>query len=350
MISREEQLIPRVLTLSGLLLLAIVSAGCTTVKEGFGGTEREDITPFAQKTVEVVGVGNIRLRDDELLYLRLYVDESFEALDYLQELLIRMDTFQDKVITYSVDLVRVTELYKNDAEQVAAYAQSLDDNLRAPVTGYLAVTEQEWEAVLADVRGQKDLLAALRAVQPILTKAGDYFEELVVEMEATIIFDVRTEFDLRIQAEYESLLTFADKHYRYRDELLDVAIHLDDYERGDKDAITRLRAKDYIVDLSTLPNDSPTQAQVRKTGQILLEELQMTTEIGRNLEPDIADYIATRAELDRKETEVLADMGLARVQFVTWSRAHQALAAGVKDPGEWMELSIKAAKIVKEVF
>jgi hypothetical protein len=298
----------------------------------------------------VIGVDNLRLRDDELLYLRVYVDESFVALDHLQDLLIRMDTFQDKVITYSVDLVRVTELHKTDADQVSAYAQSIDDNLRAPVTGYLGVSEQDWDAVLADVRGQEDLLGALRAVQPIVTRAGDYFEELVTEMEATVIFEVRTEFDLRIQDEYAQILRFLSKQYAYRDELMDVASHMDDYERGDEDAIARVRAKDYIVDLSTLPNDSPTQAQLRETGRILLEELQLTTEVARNLEPDVEGYKATRAELDRKEGEMLVDISLARVQFVTWSRAHQALAAGVKDPGSWMELSIKAAKIVKDVL
>jgi hypothetical protein len=169
-------------------------------------------------------------------------------------------------------------------------------------------------------------------------------------MEATIIFEVRTEFDLRIQDEYAQILSFLGKQYAYRDELMDVASHMDDYERGDKDAIARVRAKDYIVDLSTLPNDSPSQAQLRKTGRILLEELQLTTEVVRNREPDAEGYKATRAELDRKEAEMLADIGLARVQFVTWSRAHQALAAGVKDPGSWMELSIKAAKIVKGVL
>jgi len=337
------------LALPALSLLVLVT-GCTTVKEGFVGTEREDITPFAQKTAEVIGVDNIRLRDDELVYLRMYVDDSFEAIDRLQELLIRMDVFQNKVIQYSVDLVRVTELYDSDEEQVAAYAQSIDESLRGPVTDYLGVAEQDWDAVLADVRAQDDLLGALRAVQPVVTRAGDYFEELVAEMEATVIFEVRTEFDRRIQAEFSDLLEFAERHYRYRNELLDAAVHLDDYERGDKEAIARLRAKDYIVDLSTLPSDSPTQAQVRETGRVLLEELQMTSEVGRNLEVDIDDYMATRAELDRKETEVLADMSLARIQFVTWSRAHQALAAGVKDPGSWMELSIKAAKAVSEVF
>jgi hypothetical protein len=350
MISSEQRMIPRSLAFSTFLLLVTVATGCTTVKEGFGGTEREDITPFAQKTVEVIGVNNIRLRDDELVYLRLYVDDTFVALDHLQDLLIRMDTFQDKVITYSVDLVRVTELYETDEEQVEAYAQSIDDNLRAPVTSYLGVTAQEWDTVLADVRAEEDLLGALRAVQPVVTRAGEYFEELVTEMEATVVFEMRAEFDRRIQAEYAQILKFLSKQYAYRDELMDVASHMDDYERGDEDAIARVRAKDYIVDLSALPNDSPTPAQLREAGRILLEELQLTTEVLRNLEPDVEGYKATRSELDRKETEVLADMGLARVQFATWARAHQALAAGVKDPGSWMELSIKAAKIVKDVL
>ena len=41
---------------------------------------------------------------------------------------------------------------------------------------------------------------------------------------------------------------------------MDVASHMDDYERGDEDAIARVRAKDYIVDpAERQPDSSATQ-------------------------------------------------------------------------------------------
>ncbi|MGI9341873.1 MAG: hypothetical protein ACR2QV_03435 [Gammaproteobacteria bacterium] len=335
----------RVLT---ILIAIALTQGCQTVTEGFTPQERTEITPFAQKTVEVIAVDNIQLRDDELLYLRQYVDDTFTELDRLQDLLKRVDVFRDRIITYSVELVRVSELYQTDAERVAAYADSLDVNFRDQVINNLEVSEQEWNAVLADVREQQDLLGALRAVQPILTKATEYYDRLMTDIETTVLFGVRAEFDLRIQAEYAELLEFTERYYRYRDETLDAINMLDDYERGDEDAYRRLREKNYVIGKILVDTDTPSQKQIDTMWRTLQEELTTNTEFGRNFDKDLDDYVATRSELDRKEAEVLADLSVARLQFVTWARAHQALANGVKEPGKWMELSIKAAQLVKE--
>jgi len=163
----------KLLAASGLLSALLLTQGCQTVTEGFTAQEHAEFTPFAQKTVEVIGVDNIQLRDDELIYLRSYADESFVQLDRLQELLNQTEVFRSKVILYSVELVRVSEIYTTEEEMIAAFAQSIDDNLRAPVTGYLDVSEQQWDAILADVREQESMLGALRAVQPIVNQAGE---------------------------------------------------------------------------------------------------------------------------------------------------------------------------------
>ena len=79
-------------------------------------------------------------------------------------------------------------------------------------------------------------------------------------------------------------------------------------------------------------------------------ELIQNTLLLKQLEKDIEGYEKTRDELDRKEAEVIASLGLARLQFVTWSRSHQALANGVKEPGKWMELSVKAGQLLGKAF
>lgn len=335
----------------GLIGILVLTQGCQTVKEGFTPQEHAEFTPFAQKTVEVIGVDNIQLRDDELVYLRQYVDDSFTQLDYLQSLLNQTEVFRDKVILYSVELVRVSEMYATETEMVAAYAQSIDDNLRAPVTGYLQVSEREWDAVLAEVRAQEEILGALRAVQPVVSKAGQYYDELMAEIEATVVVEVRGEFDRRIQAEYAEILEHMDRYYRYRDEILEAMNLLDDYERGiNPNAIAELRAKDYPIDPELFPGDELDRRQIKRAWKELAEELSENTEFGKNFDQDLEDYLATRAELDRKETELLNGLALARIQFVTWARAHQALANGVKDPGKWMELAVNAAKLVRQAL
>jgi hypothetical protein len=329
-----------------LIVLAMMGAGCTTIKEGFTGTEKEDMTPFAQKTIEVLGVGNIQLRDDELIYLRFYVDDTFVQLDKLQDRLNITEYFRDRVIAYSVELVRITEQFDTEEDKVAAYADSIEEQFRKQVIEVLGISAQEWDSVVADVRRQDNLLDALRTVQPIVHRASDFYEEVLSEIEEEILVEVRAEFDKRIMADFESILLGYERLYLRRNEIIDSLIMIDDYFRGDEGAIDRLRSSGFIFDDALLPQGSLNKQQLIALEAGLRQELIDATAMVGLLEQDRTDYMATRAELDRTEADVMAGMGLARMQILTWARAHQALAAGVKDPGSWMELSVKAAKLV----
>jgi hypothetical protein len=333
--------------LVAITTLITITTGCTTIKEGFGGTEEEDVAPFAQTTVEVLGIQNIQLRDNELVYLRFLVDEDFVALDKLQAMLQRTDTFRDRVISYSVDLVRITEMYDEEADKVTAFADGIDDQLGRQAVDVLQMSQQEWEAVIAEIRSQPDFLAALRAVQPVINQAGSFYEDLLTEIETTVLVDVRIGFDERIQAEFAKPIQFLDNHYNRRDEILTGLNLINAYRHGDDDAIEGLRKDNIIFDSSLLPKGQFTTKDVNAIDQALRDELVQSTLLLDQLKADIDDYKASVEELDRKESEVIADLGLARLQFLTWSRSHQALANGVKEPGKWMELSSKAAKLVR---
>jgi hypothetical protein len=84
--------------------------------------------------------------------------------------------------------------------------------------------------------------------------------------------------------------------------------------------------------------------RVEKLYTALRVELADNTEMIGQLALDKSDYRETLAELDRQEAKILAELSVARLQFATWARAHQALATGVKHPAAWMELSVAAAK------
>jgi hypothetical protein len=333
--------------LAAIFAVAIMTTGCTTIKEGIGGTEHEDVAPFAQTTVEVLGIQNIQLRDNELVYLRFLVDEDFVALDKLQAALQRTDTFRDRVISYSIDLVRITEMYDEEEDKVTAFADGIDEQLGRQAIDVLQMSRQEWEAVIAEIRSQPDFLAALRAVQPVINRSGKFYEDLLTEIEVTVLVDVRAGFDDRIQAEFAKPLQFLDNHYNRRDEILTGLNLINAYRHGDDDAIEGLRNDDIVFDSSLLPRGKFTTKDVNAIDQVLRDELVQNSLLLDQLKADVADYKASVEELDRKEAEVIADLGLARLQFLTWSRSHQALANGVKEPGKWMELSSKAAKLVR---
>jgi hypothetical protein len=327
-------------------VLAMISTGCTSYNKGLAGTEHEDITPFAQKTVEVLGVQNIRLHDSDLVYLRQYVDPSFVELDRLQEMLDLTDGFRDRVISYSIDLVRVTEMYDTDKDKVAAYADGVDYQLRGRAMDVLEISEQEWDEIISDIRGQPNLLAALRAIQPILNDAARFYEVLLTEIEKDVLVEVRAEFDRRILIEFSTPLEFLDNYYNWRDEILTGLNLIYAYRRGDTAAAEGLRNGYIVTDRSLLPKGEFTAKDVDAIDSALREALMQNTALLEQFDREIDDFKKARDELDRKEAGVLTDLALARIQFQTWARAHQALANGVKEPARWMELSLNAAGLL----
>ncbi len=91
--------------------------------------------------------------------------------------------------------------------------------------------------------------------------------------------------------------------------------------------------------------------QIRESELLhLRKRIKQSNTLITEMRPDYADYERVREELDRKELELRASLKVARVQITTWTLAHQALANGVKDPGEWLELSVKAAELLRDGF
>ena len=42
-------------------------------------------------------------------------------------------------------------------------------------------------------------------------------------------------------------------------------------------------------------------------------------------------------------------LNIARVQFLSWVQAHQALASGVKDPAKWLQIGKDIVKFARSV-
>ncbi len=329
-----------------LFVVLAVLQGCAALK----GQENEDITPFAQKTVEVLVVDNLHIYDSELVFLRYYVDEDLIELDRMQELLDAIDTFRDEVINYSVDLVRITELYTDDDEIVAEYAKNLDERIGPLLVKRGVMQQAEWDATLKEIGAQPNLLAALRQFQPVISASGEFYEDLIAKIEDEALKDLRAAFAARIDAEYGPATAYGDRAYFRRGEVLTALFLLDEFQRGDETALDTLRESGLILNPALRLDDNPSREQAVMLYDALRVELADNTEVIRELALDKSDYRETLAELDRQEAKILAELSVARLQFATWSRAHQALANGVKQPAKWMELSVQAAKLVKGAF
>jgi hypothetical protein len=157
---------------------------------------------------------------------------------------------------------------------------------------------------------------------------------------------LRDAFAERIDAEYGPATAYGDRAYLRRRELLTGLFLIDEFRRGDEAALVKLQESGAVLDPALRLGDNPSAARVQKLFTALLAELADNTEMIEELALDKSDYRETLAELDRQEAKILAELSVARLQFATWARAHQALATGVKNPGAWMELSIGAAKLL----
>lgn len=326
-----------------------IGQGCTAISEKLVGKEHEEITPFAQKTVEVLAVENIQIHESELIHLRPYVDDSFVELAELQQQMQRVDAFRDSIIAYSIDLVRVTELYSTDTDRVDAYASHIEQTVGEMELMWLDISDQEWEQIVDDLRAQETLLDALRTFQPVINRASRDFEQLICSIETDLITAARTEFDRRIEADFMEINEFLLRQKSMREQLVVAMIAIDEYRHGRSAAIAEFRQKQTPIG-KLFPADALSEQQIDRLETDLYERIKKSTSLIAEMHLDSANYEKARNELYQREAELRAALNIARVQITTWALAHQALANGVKDPGEWMELSIKAAELVRDVF
>lgn len=331
-----------------LVSALLLSQACTTVSEKFTGREHEEITPFAQKTVEVLVVENIQIRDNEFIHLRRNIDDSFVELDELQQNMEKVKQYRDKLIAYSIDLVRLNELYENDAQKVAAYADRIEQTVSVDELASLGISEQQRAIIIADIRKQDTLLNALRTFQPVINAAALDFEALISRIESNLVEAVRKEFDRRIETDFHEVNEFLLRQSNIRNELLAAMIAIDKYRRGDKRAIAELRQLQTPVG-KLFASSSPSEKQLIRIYGDLKQRIHDSTVLINELDSDYVNYASARTELDQKEGELFDALTVARLQVETWTLAHQALANGVKTPGEWMVLTIEAAKLAGSV-
>ena len=183
----------------------------------------------------------------------------------------------------------------------------------------------------------------------MINSASRHFEQQISEIETGLVVAARNEFDRRIEADFQNINAFLLRQKDTREQLVTAMIAIDQYRHGEPGAIAEFRQRQTPIG-KLFPGDTPSEQQIDKLEADLHERIKKSTSLIAEMQADSANYEKARNELDRKEAELRASLNIARVQITTWTLAHQPLANGVKDPGEWMELSIKAAKLVRDVF
>jgi hypothetical protein len=331
------------------LLISIVLSGCATVQKGFVGEEHENVAPFAEATIQFLGAKAVDFRSNELIYLRQYLNEGDQDIEKLRQLLQRVDNFRNEIVYYSVELVRVSESSSDGSGKARDLAQTLNGRFRTQILGNTDMTATEYDELIAAVASEEEFLSALRAVQPLIAKSGDAYEDLIREIEEKAIPAARRFLDAKIENEFAVEIAQLGVVYSRRDELMTGLQHINAYRLGDKDATKSLGSSGIIFNSDYFLPASPSNKQLEKTKDHLISELKKEHKILELMQDDVDSYFAAHAELDREMSEIDDGLSVARRQVIAWIRGHQGLADGVRDPGKWLKAIFQVAEGVRKV-
>jgi len=320
-----------------LAVAAILLSGCATLRGGIVGDEREDVRPFATATIEMLTISPIEFRKSKLVYLRNYYESNPELMKRLSDILWQVMDYRDDIIDYSVELVRISDTFPTDVEKCQALGDVLAERSELEIVHDSRLTSEQLMAAAETLHGSDDFLACLRELQPLIAHSGESFEKLIAEAEDEVVPAVVAEFDRDIEAAFATVIAQQAIVYERRDELFGGLQAIRAYRKGDRDALSAFNDMTLLRGTSYALPSSPTESQLERTKDYLIEQLQKEQEILALLEQDRQDYIATRIELETESEEILDSLDLSRRQVVAWIRAHQGLANGVRDPGRWLK-------------
>lgn len=341
------RIIPGSVSLMLLLISLSLATGCASVSKGFIGDTHANIVPFAEQTIASIGVERIDLRSDEMIYLRQRIDTNAEVLRFLREQLGRVDEFRDEIVYYSVGLLRISQMPVSEEEMVSALVEHISSPTRARFIQQANIDPALRQEVFDAMSSQTHLFTALQDAQTLIDASGEYFESVVREIEEQAIPAARQYLDDRIPIAYGRAIDYTTIMEARRDELLHGMTLLRQIRKGDSESWTELKDASIVFEESPLTAEVPTEHQLSMIDNYILEAMENENSVNSYLQVDIDAYLASHRELDAAMSEILSGVNLARLQVVAWSRAHKAMADGIRDPGTFLLIAGDAARAVR---
>jgi hypothetical protein len=195
---------------------------------------------------------------------------------------------------------------KTDAQQVSDYANYLS-SFQKEVVEVLAVPDENFSEVIAQIRKQKNLLDAVRTAQPIINALSRYGQLMLNDYDESISI-VAANLDSAIQQNFSVLVDFSDILDRRRSAVL---------------------AEIAVLEASAATN------KIYRDG--LLERVDRVQDIAAIVRPQLELYWDTHRELDAINLATTSGSAQVRLILLVWSRAHAAMASGKKISTDWVD-------------
>ena len=325
--------------------ISVLTAGCTSVKEGVVGSVRTDVRPFAAETINALSFKRQEIRRNSLTRLREYYDDDTPEMAELLEAIGQVDQFRRSLALYSLELVSITGRDVPGEQKSRLLADYLREVIRPLLVDNLGMPADEFEATVDSIEVQPKFLDAIKGVQPLVTYAYDYHEALLLRISDEILPRAINALDMAIEEDYATLLEQDQELEDRRDELLLAMQYLNRATRGDTQAIAELHSSPAFRHPSVRPPADPSWQDLRDAEHQLIEQLESNEKIRQLIHPSVESYLEARNELDALDNTVSDGVKLARLLLAAWRRAHEDLGNGVKDPGRWLSAAYQIARV-----
>jgi len=328
-----------------LLLIFTIMPGCSQFKSA----KRLDFAPFAEYTIGLaMDIEFGLVQRQKIKYLRPYLDdpvvkENRAEWDKVRELL-------RGVVAYSVELTTLGSSTLSGRERCRALAEFIE-NVAGPSIrtrkGRLHITPAELDSIVAEVRGRKDLLEGLAAVQPIIDEVArvseDIFDEVKESLDRTA-----THLSQRIDEDNSDVTLYEVLIRQTTYNTFRTFILLRQYRTGDDAALDEMFELDPQLREYSRSGDSLTDSEIQAVEDRLVQKAQFTKELMEQIQTDIDHYYAQQDELAELYSFANLQLRKAKVTLIVWMRAHRDLARGITDPAKinLFDLTKKAAKTV----
>ncbi len=317
-----------------ILLIVCIGLLAQTGCSRFTSSKRLNLSPFAEDMIAVAGDIQYGLGQTYSVYLRGY-SETPEAAR-MSAMAIKIRAIIRGAISYALEVVSLADSRMSGLERTQSLGDKIEELMRpvvAPPAQALNISPAELDTILADVRGQKNLIDGLSAAQPIINEiarvSGEIFEDTKRALDAAADATQR-----RIEANVAPVMardTMLRNYQLMGTSAIDLVAR---YRHGDLAAMDSLVVLIPSVADVASTEDGLTVAELHAIEDRLIFALETISNVRIQLAPDIELYWKQQAELEELVAAFNAALRQARVAIIAWSRAHQRLASGITDPAE----------------
>jgi len=328
------------------IILAVSLLTLVTGCGKFVSKESENLAPFAQQTIDLVGTVEYSLTDAQVIYLReihdyFDVENPYERYYALEN---QVGNMLAALVAYSLQIVTISEQNITDNEKanmIADVILRLVDLVRKDeVVVNPNRDEEQKQEIISLVRQSEEYLTALRLLLPLINEfsahAGRVLDELDIEKQNLALLA-----DAAIDKKYASALELKHEMRMVKDDMYRTLINLSQYSLS-RDPVYLEKMKSYGIFSVHAATENKKSLSTKEMAQLhndITAELRVLNENYTQLLPDIKEYQQTHKEL-LELVEFKEDaFREARLTFVVWSRAYQKMASGKTDPAEWFDIS-----------